>query len=174
MRFFRIFFVLITTLVVLAGIGGCKDNITDYDREKVYLDSLKTKIKTIDIALNVDEKELQTRIALINTWYVNLKDTSYDVAKKMQVDFNGFKVVYKKYINHFFSYATKRDILKEQYIQLNKEAKEQTITRAEFKAKYKELRQNINTVYFGATTIGQPVYELEFSWKRYYKKMEQK
>lgn len=169
MRFFRIPFIVFAVTIATLSINACKETPSDYEREKVYLDSLSTKLKAIDVALNVDEKELQNRIALVNTWYVDLKDTSYDVAKKMQIDFNGFKVVYKKYIDNFFSYSVERDVLKEQYTQLEKQAKEQTINRTDFKAKHKELSQNINKVYVGATAIAQPVYELEFSWKRYYK-----
>ncbi len=172
MRLFKIPITLIAIVVTILNYWGCKEGTTDYQREKEYLDSIETKIKAIDVALNVDEKELQNRIALINTWYIDLKDTSYDVAKKMQVDFNGFKVVYNKYINNFFSYSVERDLIKEQFSSLSKQAKEGDMNREEFKIAYKTLSQKTDKTYSGVITIAKPVYDLEPSWKRYYLEME--
>jgi hypothetical protein len=172
MRLFKIPITLIAIVVTALNYLGCKEGTTDYQREKEYLDSIGTKIKAIDVALNVDEKELQNRIALINTWYIDLKDTSYDVAKKMQIDFNGFKVVYNKYIDNFFRYSVERDLIKEQFDSLSKQAKEGSINREEFKKAYKLLSQKTDKTYLGVTTIAKPVYDLEPSWLRYYKEKE--
>lgn len=174
MSFFKIPLAILIFAVITVGNTACKQGVTDYDREKVYLDSLQTKLNAIEVALNIDEQELQKRISLINTWYVDLKDTSYDVAKKMQVDFNGFKIVYNKYIDNFFAYTASFELLKKQYNALEEKVKQQSISREEFKKEYKKLKQEIIEVFLATTAISKPVYDLEFSWKRYYKDLSAK
>lgn len=146
---------------------GCKGTITDYDREKVRLDSLNEILTATALALNVDEKELQLRVATVNTWYVSLQDTAFDVAQKMQVEFNGFKVVYQNYIDLFFSYSSMLKLHREQYAHLEERVKKQELTRDEFKTEFYRLKAEAETNFRNANLIAKPVYDLELSWRRY-------
>lgn len=159
-------------MLVFIGAAGCKPKPTDYEREKAYLDTLAAQNRALQVALNVDEEELKKRMAIIDTWYIKLNDTVYEVAQKMQVDFNGFKVVYKKYIDNFFIYAAAADQLEQQYKKLEEKVKEQSLTREEFKERYATLKQDYARNLDSAVAIAKPVYDLEFSWNRYQKTME--
>ncbi|HYG16870.1 MAG TPA: hypothetical protein VEC12_14020 [Bacteroidia bacterium] len=165
---------LVIAALVFTGIAGagCKPGITDYDREKAYLDTLAAQNRALQVALNVDEEELKKRMAIIDTWYIKLNDTVYEVAQKMQVDFNGFKVVYKKYIDNFFIYSAAADQLDEQYKTLEEKVKKQSLTREEFKQQYAVLKQGFGRNLDSAVAIAKPVYDIEFSWNRYQKTME--
>lgn len=160
-------------LLFFVQIGtGCKETITDYDREKVRLDSLNEILTATALALNVDEKELQLRVATVNTWYVSLQDTAFDVAQKMQVEFNGFKVVYQNYIDLFFSYSSVLKLHREQYTNLEERVKKQELTRDEFKTEFYRLKAEAEANFRNANLIAKPVYDLELSWRRYKKVME--
>lgn len=167
MIFFR---TLVATAVIATGIffaTGCTDPITDYDREKVYIDSLQRKLNTLELGLNINEEELKTRIAQVNSWYIKLNDTTYDIAKKMQIEFNGFKVVYQNYIDNYFVYSASLDALKKEYNSLYQTVKAKKITRSEFKKLYAGLKTEIDLNLIKTEKIAQPVYDLELNWRRY-------
>lgn len=172
MHFFKLpFFVLLATILLC---NACNDEKTTHKQEQVYIDSLQRKINTIDIAIkSLDAEKLKKRIDLVNTWYVNLKDTTYNVAKKRQVDFNGFKIVYQKYIDNFFVYEAENRVLKEQVNELQKQVKDDAITRKEFKKRYAALKTEINILYNNTLSITKPVNDLAFSWRRYVTEMEE-
>lgn len=172
MNFFRTSFITGFVALILALQWGCKEPMTDYKREKVFLDSLNNQLIATELALNIDENELQTRISMVNTWYVKLSDTTYDVAKKMQTDFNGFKVVYGRYIESFFVYETALKLNKTRYNALKERVEKQSITRTEFKEQYAQLKTEIDNNYAKAAEIAKPVYELELSWNRNSKTMD--
>lgn len=159
-------FTLAFGLLILFA-NSCKEPRTDYDREKEYMDTLKTKLTSLEISLNINEDELKNRIAKVNSWYVHLGDTAYDVARKMQIEMNGFKVVYQKYIDNFFIYSAALKEYKRQYNVLETKVKKQELTRSEFKKEYAKLKKLIDTALINTTQISKPVYDLEFSWKRY-------
>lgn len=171
MNFFKVTIGIGLLFFIVTGQWACSEPITDYKREKVFLDSIENRLTSIELSLNIDEKELETRIATINTWYIKLSDTTYDVAKKMQVDFNGFKIVYGKYIENFFTYSTAASLHKDSFKQLKDDVEKQTLTREEFKTRYTILKKEVDATYDNVKSIAQPVYDLELSWKRYYKTM---
>lgn len=170
MRFFRLPFFLLTITLLVISIASCKEEKTIYDKEKIFIDSIEQQLTTIEIALeSINASELQKRIALVNTWYVNLKDTSYDVAQKLQADYNGFKVVYKKFIDSFFVYKTELELLKEQVNELKNKINKQKITKEEFKKNYAVLKASTANLRKKTYAITKPVNDLAFSWRRYYK-----
>ncbi len=171
MNFFKVTIGIGLFFFIVAGQWACSEPITDYTREKVFLDSIDNTLKATELSLNIDEKELETRIATINTWYIKLSDTTYDVAKKMQVDFNGFKIVYSRYIENFFAYSTATNLHKNSFEQLKADVEKQKITRDDFKQRYTILKREVDATHTAAKSIAKPVYDLEFSWKRYYKTM---
>jgi hypothetical protein len=173
MRFFKIQSILLFTAFLGFAHSSCKEQATTFDKKKEYIDSLEIKTVLIDNALNgIRAQDLQKRIALINTWYITLKDTSYDVAKKMQVDFNGFKVVYQRYIDNYFSYEAESEVLKEQILSFKKAAKNESQSREEFKKQYADLKLKANTLHSKVLKLTKPVNDLAFSWRRYKKQME--
>lgn len=172
MHFLRIYISLLFLLLLVFS-ESCKPSPSDYDKEKVYLDSLEKKTNYISKSLSSNiAKDLNNRIALINTWYVSLKDTSYDVATKRRVEFNGFKVIYQKYIDNFYVYQSENEVLKQQLSELRNEAKNESITRQKFKTKYKELKASIDTLRSKTVSIIEPINDLAFSWKRYYEEKQ--
>lgn len=171
MNFFRVTIGLSFIFFLIIGQWACSEPITDYKREKVFLDSIENELRAIEVNLNIDEKELETRIATINTWYIKLSDTTYDVAKKMQVDFNGFKIVYSRYIENFFTYSTATKLHKNSFEKLKTDVEKQRISRDNFKKQYTILKKDVDATYTNAANIAKPVYDLELSWKRYYKTM---
>lgn len=172
MHFFKLpFFVLLATILLC---NACKEEKITHKQEQVYIDSLQSKITTIDIAIkSLDAEKLKNRIGLVNTWYVNLKDTAYDVAKKRQLDFNGFKIVYQKYIDNFFVYEAENTALKEQVNELQKQVKTDAITREEFKTRYATLKREVDIAFSNTLSITKPVNDLAFSWRRYVAEMEE-
>lgn len=174
MIFFR---TLLATAVIATAFffaTGCNDPITDYDREKVYLDSLQRKLNTLELGLNIDEEELKGRIAQVNSWYIKLNDTAYDIAKKMQIEFNGFKVVYQNYIDNYFVYFASLESLKKEYKTLLSQVNSKKLTRSEFKKMYAGLKNEIDLNLIKTEKIAQPVYDLELNWRRYEQMMAQK
>jgi hypothetical protein len=165
---------ILVLLFVAAGMASsCKNPNSDYEREKVYLDSLSSMLQATQVALNVDEAKLKDRMGIIDTWYIKLNDTAHDVAQKMRVDFNGFKSVYQRYINNFFIYQASADLLQKQYKGLEEKVKNREISRSDFKAQYTTLKKDLEQTLEGAAGIAKPVYDLEFSWKRYEKVMSE-
>lgn len=171
MNFFKVTIGIGLFFFIVICQWACSEPITDYKREKVFLDSIENTLTATALNLNIDEKELETRIATINTWYIKLSDTSYDVAKKIQVDFNGLKIVYSRYIDNFFAYTTALNLHKNSFEKLKADVEKQKLTRTDFKQRYSLLKEETNTTLANAASIAKPVYELEFSWKRYYKTM---
>jgi hypothetical protein len=167
MNFYKKAILGVITALIIHAIPACKEGVTDYDREKVRLDSLNAIITNTKLALNINEAELQNRMTAIDGWYVKLYDTGNDIANKMRIDFNGFKAIYKTYIDNFFVYATALDVYDKQYKQLEKKVKDQSITRSEFKTEYAALKADVESNYQKAKLIASPVYELELSWRRY-------
>lgn len=171
MNIYKLAYILAFAFAIAGITSSCKGPASDYEREKTYLDSLNSMLQATEVALNVDEEKLKTRMAIIDTWYIKLNDTTYDVAQKMRIDFNGFKSVYQRYINNFFVYRASADLLQKQYKNLVEKVKNREISRNDFKAKYAALKKDITQTLEGAADIAKPVYDLEFSWKRYEKMM---
>lgn len=168
MRFFKLPFFVLPAILLFCN--ACKEKKTSHKQEYVYIDSLQTKINIINKAINgLNASELKKRINIVNTWYVNLKDTAYNVAKKQQLDFNGFKVIYQKYIDNFFVYEAKNSVLNEKVAELKKQVTNDAIARPEFKKQYALLKQEVDTLYKNTIAITKPVNDLAFSWQRYAK-----
>ncbi len=167
-------------MVIVLGVGllffsstGCQEPPTPAELQ--YLDTLHYALKGNERALNLDPEKLNRRKSQIREEFMPaIRDTFPDLREKLLDDFQGITTTYELFMSKQLLLESSTEILQEELAHLKKETDKGSISREEFKARYRELKQKVDANTLAIEQVAKPVYDLEPMWIRFERKFGSK